>query len=146
MAESEATQYDNFVKSMEGKSNDEVIEALRRQRGGIDGALNEVFTRMTRAFKPERAGDAKATVQFDITTPDGLRQYALEVDNGTCKLHLGPSPTPPRSTVKIGVVEFFRLLTGKLNPMQAVLTRKLKVGGDMFFVQNAMSWFERPKA
>lgn len=145
MAESEGTQYENFVNAMDGKSNEDVIETLRRQRGGIDGALDEVFTRMTNAFKPERAGDTEATVQFDITTPDGVRQYALEVVGGKCTLHHGPASSP-RSTVKVGVVEFFRLLTGKLDAKKAVLTRKIKVSGDMFFVQKAMGWFERPRA
>lgn len=145
MTDSDASQYDNFVQSMEGKSNDEVIEALRRQRGGMDGALEVTFQKMASAFKPERAGDVEATVQFDITTPDGLRQHALIVKGGQCTAHNGPADSP-RSTIKMGVVEFYRLLTGKLNPMNAVMTRKLKISGDMFFVQNAMSWFERPKS
>ena len=47
-------------------------------------------------------------------------------------------------SIKMGVADFVRLITGKLNGMQAFMTGKLKVGGDLFFAQTFQSWFDRP--
>jgi putative sterol carrier protein len=46
----------------------------------------------------------------------------------------------------MAVGDFLRLIAGKLNGMQAFMTGKLKVSGDLFFAQTFQGWFERPSS
>jgi putative sterol carrier protein len=69
----------------------------------------------------------------------------MRIAEGRCEVERG-SAESPRVTIKMSVADFVRLITGRLNGMQAFMTGKLKVGGDLFFAQTFQSWFDRPAA
>ena len=50
---------------------------------------------------------------------------------------------PAKTTLTLNAADFLRLITGKLNGMQAFMSGKLKIGGDMMFAQVMQGWFRQ---
>jgi len=84
-------------------------------------------------------------VQYEISAPDGAHEYNMRIADGHCEVGQGRAESP-RVTLRIGLADFLRLLTGKANGMQLFMTGKLKVSGDLFFAQTYQAWFDRPSA
>jgi len=145
MPEIDASEYQALSQVVKSLPADQLLAQISAQDGGAKGVLDQVFDGMAAAFNPAKAGGQSATVEFDIDTPQGVERYALEVADGTCTVHHGGAESP-RTTIKARLVDFLKLITNNLNPMQAFMTGKLKVEGDLFFAQTAMNWFERPSA
>ena len=131
----------DLLKMIEGRSDAEIL--TRFTELGVDSALDRVFEGMTEAFLPEKAGKDSAVIQWDLMTPDGPRVYQLVVENGKCSYNRD-SLGKPRVSLKIAIPDFLRLITGKLNGLQAFFTGKLKVGGDVLFAQQQEKWFQKP--
>jgi putative sterol carrier protein len=62
------------------------------------------------------------------------------VADGTCTVAQG-NAEPARVTLGMTLPDFLRFLTGKLDGMQAFMTGKLKLSGDMMFAQSMQAWF-----
>ena len=90
----------------------------------------------------ERGTEKVLTQIFDITSPEGTHQYQLKVADGTCEAVSG-APEPARVTMGLAVPDLLRLVTGKLDGMQAFMTGKLKLSGDMMFAQSMQAWFSQ---
>jgi alkyl sulfatase BDS1-like metallo-beta-lactamase superfamily hydrolase len=142
MTEFDATRYDQLVASVKSKSTDELVAEVQASPGGIDGTLQQVFAGMVGAFNPAKAGDADAVVQYEVNGPDGPHPYWMRIAGGTCTIEPG-SVESPKATLRIGLADFLRLIAGTLNPMNALMTGKLKVQGDLFFLQTMQNWFDR---
>jgi putative sterol carrier protein len=146
MTEINASNYGELVAAVDRyHGNDELVSAIQGSPGGLDGFLDQVFAGMSASFSPQKAAGQQATVQYELDTPEGPRPYAMRIADGQCQVERGTAESP-RVTIKMGVGDFVRLITGKLNGMQAFMTGKLKVSGDLFFAQTFQSWFERPSS
>jgi putative sterol carrier protein len=144
MTEINASDYNALVAVVDSHpGNDELVSAIQSSPGGIDGFLDQVFEGMKSSFDPQKAGGQQATVQYELTAPDGTRSYVMRIADGRCEVERGMAESP-RVSIKMGVGDFLRLIAGKLNGMQAFMTGKLKVSGDLFFAQTFQSWFVRP--
>jgi putative sterol carrier protein len=69
----------------------------------------------------------------------------MRIADGRCEIEAGRAESP-RVSLRIGLADFLRLITGAANGMQLFMTGKLKVAGDLFFAQTYQSWFDRPQA
>ncbi len=136
---------EQLTAAVDSMSNEQLTEAVRRQEGGPDRVLDQVFEGMRQAFDPARAAGQAAVVQYEIAVPDGQRHYVMRVADGRCQIERG-SAADPRVTIRIGLADFLRLVAGRLNGMQAFMSGKLKVSGDLFFAQTYQAWFDRPAA
>jgi putative sterol carrier protein len=132
---------EELARTIDGRSDEEIKAGLSTL--GIDTALDRVFAGMVDAFLPDRAKNEKATVQWDLATAEGQRPYHLVVADGKCEYRRGSAPDA-RVTLAIRVEDFLRLITGKLNSMQAFFQGKLKVSGDVLFAQGQEAWFKKP--
>ena len=72
--------------------------------------------------------------------PEGTHSYQLQVADGTCTAVQG-NGEPARVTLGMTLPDFLRFLTGQLDGMQAFMTGKLKLSGDMMFAQSMQAWF-----
>jgi putative sterol carrier protein len=135
----------SIASAIEGKSDDEIVALGQGDDRGIAGILDTLFEGMPTAFKPEAAAGKKAVIQYEITTPDGARAYALKVEDGTCTLIKGAAESP-RMTLILSFPDFLRLSVGKLDGMNAFMSGKMKIKGDMMFGQQMANWFETPTA
>jgi putative sterol carrier protein len=145
MSQIDASDFSSLKDAVEQKSNEELVSSIQQQDGGVDGVLEKVFTGMSESFNPEKAAGQQAVVQYEIGSPDGTHEYAMRIADGRCEIERGRAESP-RVTIRIGLADFLRLITGGANGMQLFMTGKLKVSGDLFFAQTYQSWFDRPQA
>jgi putative sterol carrier protein len=145
MSQIDASDFPSLKRAVEGRSNEELVDAIQQQEGGVDGVLEKVFAGMSESFSPAKAAGQQAVVQYEISGPDGGHEYAMRIADGRCVIEKGRAESP-RVTIRIGLADFLRLITGDANGMQLFMTGKLKVSGDLFFAQTYQSWFDRPQA
>lgn len=75
------------------------------------------------------------TFQFDVTDESA---YYVEIDGGQVSLKDGKAGSPSATISATGEV-LTELFAGKLNPVQAFMSGKLKVSGDIFSAQKLTS-------
>jgi putative sterol carrier protein len=129
---------DELAAMIEGKSDDEINAGVAEL--GTEKVLGQIFDYMAGRFQPERAGNQSAVIGWDITSPEGTHSYQFNVADGACTVVQG-NPEPARVTLGMALPDFLRFLTGKLDGMQAFMTGKLKLTGDMMFAQSMQAWF-----
>jgi putative sterol carrier protein len=145
MSQIDATDFASLKAAVEARSNEQLVSDIQQQEGGVDGVLEKVFDGMSGSFSPDKAAGQQAVVQYEITAPDGSHEYAMRIADGRCEIEKGQAESP-RVSLRIGLADFLRLITGAANGMQLFMTGKLKVAGDLFFAQTYQSWFDRPQA
>jgi putative sterol carrier protein len=143
MSQIDATDFNSLSTALDQHSNDEISAAIQAQDGGSAQFLDGVFEGMSTAFNASKAGGQQATVQYEITAPDATHSYSMRIADGRCQVERGAAESP-RVTIRAGLPDFLRLITGKANGVQLFMTGKLKVSGDMFFAQTFQGWFDRP--
>jgi putative sterol carrier protein len=139
MSQTNVTDRAALGKAIDGKSDDEIIRALE---GKYDQTCAEVFEGMKRHFLPEKAAGQKAVIQYDVKAPDAVLTYQIEIEGDRCEVSKGAT-RPARVTLTLTFPNFLRLVSGRLNGVQAFFTGKLKVGGDAMFAQTMQSWFKQ---
>lgn len=107
--------------------------------------LDHVFGGIPRGFSPERAGDRRARVTFKVTgdkQPDLV--YAVVVEDGVCRTEKDPSEAGG-GTLRLGLLEFLHLITGRGNPITMVMFGKVSVSGELSQVMAFPKWFSMPR-
>lgn len=92
--------------------------------------IDAIFPAMVERFSPEKAQGTDAVIQFDLSG-DQAGQYWVNIENGTCTAGQGQPPEAPKMTIRASSGDFYSLVTGNLNVMQAFMSGKIKVQGDM---------------
>ncbi len=100
----------------------------------------ELIEGMPSAFLPEKAGAAKALIALDLNG-DGGGQWVVDVVDGECDVREGTAEKPD-VTVSMEAGDFVDLIRGKLNAVQAFMTGRIKVSGNVGAVMQMMNWFE----
>jgi putative sterol carrier protein len=131
---------EELAAMIEGKSDDEINAGVGDL--GTEKMLNQIFDYMAGRFQPERAGNQSAVIGWDITSPEGTHSYQFNVADGACTVVQG-NAEPARVTLSMALPDFLRFLTGQLDGMQAFMTGKLKLTGDMMFAQSMQAWFSQ---
>jgi putative sterol carrier protein len=129
---------DELSALIEGKSDDEINAGVAER--GTEKVLGQIFDYMAGRFQPDRAGNQSAVIGWDITSSDGTHSWQLKVADGTCTAVPGNAEAA-RVTLAMALPDFLRFLTGQMDGMQAFMTGKLKLAGDMMFAQSMQAWF-----
>jgi putative sterol carrier protein len=127
-----------LAELVEGHSDDEITKSAEEL--GIDTLLDQVFAGMEQAFRPEKAAGQNAVVQWDVNAPEGTRSRTVRIADGTCKVEPGAAESP-RLTLTLELPDFLRFVAGQLDGMQAFMSGKLKLGGDIMLAQTMQAWF-----
>ncbi len=134
----------DFVALVKGMSDDQIREDL----GGPDRAklLDTVFARFPDQFRPDKAGDRSARIDFRVTggPGDSFDTYAVVVENGVCAVEKDPTAAADLS-LQLGPAEFLKLITGTGNPAMMFMMGKVKAKGDLGLATALATWFETPK-
>jgi putative sterol carrier protein len=101
--------------------------------------VSSIFTGMCERLKPEKAEGMDATIQFDLTGDNG-GLYWIKIADGACTTGEGQAENP-KMTLKASANDYFDVATGKLNAMQAFMSGKLKIQGDMGLAMKMQSMF-----
>ena len=131
-------QLAEVVKEM---SDEELAEQIKNL--GTDEVLKGIFDGMQQAFNADKAAGTEATLQYDINTDDGQKQWKVEIANGTCTTSEGAA-ADPRLTLEVALVDFIRLIFGQAQGQQLFMSGKLKLKGDMMFAMQMQTFFDRP--
>lgn len=94
---------------------------------------------MPAALDAEAAGDMQATVQYRLSEP-----MYLVIRSGECHVHEGLVPDPD-ITLSIEDEDFIALMQGELNAMNAFMTGRLRLDGDLMLAQRLVSLFDTSK-
>jgi putative sterol carrier protein len=129
-----------LAASLEGRTDEEIVKGVEAQ--GVDTVLTQIFTGMAQAFLPDKVGAQSAVIQYDVTAAGKTHTYQLKCGGGRCEPVKGAAG-PARVTLTLTLPDFLRLVSGKLNGMQAFMAGKLKLGGDMMFAQVMQGWFRQ---
>jgi putative sterol carrier protein len=110
--------------------------------------LDGVFWQMPKQLNLTEATDTKTSVRWTITghADGGIDTYQLELDNGRCWVDRGAALQPPRLTITIDGVDFLRLVSGNLDPMQAYFKGQIKLAGDIMVAAKLAALFRIPGA
>ena len=132
-----ATQ-EQLSELLDGQS-DEDINAFVAAAGPTE-ILGQIFSAMEERFQADKAAGQSAVVQWDIAAPDQTYSYNVTIADGTCKAAEGAAESP-RLTLGLALPDFLRFVAGMLDGMQAFMSGKLRLGGDMMFAQQMQAWF-----
>lgn len=89
----------------------------------------QIFPTMCQRFIPSKAEGLNTTIQFNLSGDNG-GLFWLKITNGSCEAGEGQAESP-KMTLKAAADDWHAVSTGKLNAMQAFMSGKLKIEGDM---------------
>ncbi len=101
--------------------------------------VKNVFPAMVERFLPEKANDVNATILFDLSGDNG-GFFWIKVADGKADAGEG-NVSNPSMTLKASADDWFAVSTGQLNPMQAFMTGKIKILGDMGLAMKMQTMF-----
>jgi putative sterol carrier protein len=107
----------------------------------MSSEVKQVFEAMPGAFLPDKAGNVKALIQFNMTGQDAC-QWVVEVAEGKCQTREEAAPQPD-VTVTMDANDYVALSRGSLDPMKAFMTGKIKVTGNIGLMMQLLQWFKR---
>jgi putative sterol carrier protein len=106
-----------------------------------DKTAAELIQKMPDAFRPERAGRANATIQFNISGQGGGDYYVV-IKNKTCTVSEGTA-SKADATLKMSNEDFVALDSGTLNTMKAFASGRIKASGNIGLARKLERWFVR---
>jgi len=101
--------------------------------------MAQIFQEMPKRFDASKAGDMNASVLFDLSGDDG-GQWAVQIADGKCEVVEGGVESPTAS-VMMDADDYAKMTSGKLNPMMAFMSGKIKVDGDLNAVMKVQQLF-----
>ena len=106
-----------------------------------NSVAEQVMSGMKLNFLADKAAGVDAVVQF-ILTGEGGGEYYMTIKDSKLDVQSGKAPAP-KMTLTADARDYMDIASGKLNPMAAFSSGKLKVGGDMMFAMKFASLFGR---
>jgi putative sterol carrier protein len=101
--------------------------------------VEEIFPAMVSNFNAEKASGVNGVIQFDLSGENG-GLYWIKIEDGVCTSGKGQAENP-RMTIKASADDYHNVATGNLNAMQAFMSGKIKVQGDMSLAMKMTSMF-----
>ena len=129
----------DLVGLIEGKSDDEIVALIKSL--GEDTFFSGLFDVMATRFLPDKAAGRAAVIEYDINMPDGVQVFQVDVAGGACTASQGATKEAT-VTLTLSGPDFLRLISGKLNGVNAFMSGKLKLKGDMMLAQTMQGWFD----
>ena len=104
-----------------------------------DLTARDIVTGMPRHFNPAQADGINADVQLHLTGSQG-GDWVVSLRSGQCSVAPG-TVANPRVNLSADAQDFVSVVTGRVNPMMAFMTGKLRVQGDMALAARFASMF-----
>ena len=101
--------------------------------------IAQIFPTMAERFIPAKADGVNAVIQFDLSGDNG-GLYWLRVTDGQCEAGEGQGDNP-KMTLKASADDWFAVVTGATNAMQAFMSGKIKIQGDMGLAMKLQTMF-----
>jgi predicted lipid carrier protein YhbT len=139
LPELDADQYASLVA---GATDEQLEEGLAQNRAVL---LDQVFQRMPKAFRPDKAGDLNAVIEWRIRgagdgDPD---RWQVVIENGACRA-LRDGDAEPTVSFTVGAVDFIKLVTGNASGPMLFTFGRLRIRGDLMLAARVQGFFEMP--
>lgn len=102
--------------------------------------VKEVFEKMPQSFNADAAKGMDAVFQFDITG-EGGGDWNVAVKGGTCQVQEGKAAAPT-VTLTMSKDTWLGMVNRQINGIQAFMSGKLKLNGDMLLAQRIPDLFK----
>lgn len=102
-----------------------------------------IFPEMVAHFLPSKAEGINASIQFDLSGDNG-GQYWVRIENKTATTGEGRLEKPTM-TVRGSADDYAAMADGTLNPIQAFMSGRIKVQGDMGLAMKFMNMFDQSR-
>ena len=102
--------------------------------------ISEFMARMSAALIPGQAAGIDASIQLKLTGAQAA-EWVATIKDGKCTLAPGTHPAP-KLTLRADSADFIQIFTGQMDGMQAFMTGKLKVTGDMGLAMKLLGLFK----
>ncbi len=93
-------------------------------------SIDDVFGEIPKRFNGAAAGDWKADILFRFETDSGEECRYVSVADGAVNVGTGPLESPT-ATIRTEAATWVGMVTGSVNPMQAFMSGKLRVEGNV---------------
>ncbi len=101
--------------------------------------IKGIFPEMVNRLVPEKADGIDAVIQFDLSGDNG-GMFWVKIANGSAENGEG-SVDNPTMTLKAAADDWFAVSTGQMNAMQAFMSGKIKIQGDMSIAMKMQTLF-----
>ncbi|MBO0839572.1 MAG: SCP2 sterol-binding domain-containing protein [Sciscionella sp.] len=138
---------DNFARLI-SRASKEHINAIVNEPRLRQRIFDEIFSRMRRHYRSERARSINAVVHWRISGGSGeggYDRYESVLADGECRVNREMTGKP-RATITVGPADFMRIITRNVAPPVLFMTGKLRVRGDLAFAAGLMNLFDLPSA
>ena len=134
---------DQFAELMRGASDEDLVAGLRENGALI---LDEIFRQMEDRVDPQESQGVEAIVEWHIRLPDAAEpdRFQVAIADGRCKVQRDGT-AQPRTTLRVGGLDFLKIVAGQVNPLRLFMFGKMKVEGDLMFAARMNSLFEVPE-
>ena len=129
------------------RATNEQLDAIAASAIARPLVLTEVFRRMAAHLRADRALSVHAVVRWRIGcgSNNEYEQFQTVIDGGSCVTGTQLDSTP-RITLTLGMADFLRLATGTAAPARLLISRRLRIRGDLRFALRLASLFDIPAA
>jgi len=100
--------------------------------------VKELMERMPGAFLPDKAEGVDAVIQFRL---GGGGNWTCTIRDKKCSVEEGEVESP-NLTLTADPENYIDLVTGKLNAMTAIATKKIELKGDLNLAMKYMNLFD----
>jgi len=101
--------------------------------------IADIFPAMVSRFVPSKAEGLNAIIQFNLSGDNG-GLYWIKIADGVCESGQGQAENP-KMTLKAVADDWFAVSSGQLNAMQAFMSGKIKIEGDMGMAMKLQTLF-----
>jgi len=141
LADRKAELLARWVKAATDERLEAVMRGLHRRV-----LLWQIFRTMRQRVDPDRGWGGDAVVEFRIRRhrADGVDRYQLVIAEGRCTTTRSAKRTPTL-TLEMQPVVFLRLVGGAASAPALILTRKLRVSGDLLLAARLPTLLKIPR-
>lgn len=110
--------------------------------------LDGIFWQMPKQLDERQAQGVTTSIRWCLTgrADGGTDTYQLELADGRARVIRGDGGPEPRLTVTLDGVDFLRLVSGNLDPMQAYFKGEIALAGDIMVAAKLATLFRMPGA
>lgn len=131
---------EQFAALVADATDEQLAEGLATNRELI---LSEIFGRMPEALDPQKAAGLDAVIDWRIADDGGDDRWQLTVAGGKASVERDGQAEATVS-LKIGALDFIKLITNRASGPQLFLFGKLKIRGDLMMAARMPGYFRIP--
>jgi putative sterol carrier protein len=121
-----------------GRTDDEIVALVHEAPGGIEAILDQTVVGMTDAFDADAAQDC--VIGYEIVSDDAIYPCRIEVQGRQFRAERR-QPSDARVVLQLSLPEYLRLITGLLDGMDAFMSGRMKIRGDVMFAPQIARMF-----